>query len=346
VGLRSWGFKSPLAHEVLLDRTRRRRRRLVWPLVISLLAVAALLAANVGRRASGTVSYLEAIRAETVTLAQDAGLFVDALARLRSMGRDEFITVLDNLSHDLDRAAGVVATPPEAGAIVGVASLFRLTISAWTEGVEQFRTGVLDAADRPSTAPGADLVTTGLYRLEDGDRLYEALLEELARQEVPDPITPLPSIRFVQTNVPLPIAGSTFAAAAAAEDSLIRLRADLSIEQVSSDPEWVTNPDRTLVIVNTEVMAVEVVVANKGNGPSSPLVLSLDLSGDDGTVLNDQATVPELRAGEQTVISFSDLAVRPGGLYRLEVRLQITDPDRDVENNARTVDFVINEGSA
>jgi hypothetical protein len=52
--------------------------------------------------------------------------------------------------------------------------------------------------------------------------------------------------------------------------------------------------------------------------------------------------VEALEAGAQTVVRFIGLAVKPGGLYRIEARLQLNEPDRDPQNNTQIIDFLIN----
>jgi hypothetical protein len=119
------------------------------------------------------------------------------------------------------------------------------------------------------------------------------------------------------------------------------LRPDLSIEQVNSDPAWVVNPNNQLVVIETDAIAVEIVVANKGNGASAPLTIALDLDGE-GVLTSRTQLVGRLEAGAQTVVRFSDLAVKPGGLYRIEAQLKLSEPDRDLQNNTQTIDFLIN----
>jgi hypothetical protein len=309
-------------------------------LLISLALVAALYGSYVARRAAATVEYLGSVRTSSEQLAKDTGLFLDSLGRLESMDRTEFVTVVDTIASDLVGASSVTESESPEG-MEGSATLFRLAVEAWSEGLGQFKQAVLEAADSPGSFAGTDLMAAGLFRMASGDALYLSLLGELARPDVRDPIVPLPEIRFVQTGVPISAAASMLALTASSDASLIRLRSDLSVEQVNSDPSWVRNPNNELVVDATEVIAVEIVVANKGNGASAPLTIALDLDGE-GVLTSRTQLVGRLEAGAQTVVRFSDLAVKPGGLYRIEAQLKLSEPDRDLQNNTQTIDFLIN----
>jgi hypothetical protein len=302
--------------------------------------VLGLYAASIGGRAAATVSYLEVIRSAGDDLSVSTQVFLGVVGGLGRIDRAEFVTSLQAVREDLERAGGLAAAPPPT--LTGASNLHRLALGAWLDGIGQFEQGVLTAADEPASLAAADLVTAALYRLQAGDQLYAALVEELARIDVPDPISPLPEIHFVQVRLPIATAGQTLAATAGSDASLIRLRPDLAVEQVSSVPEWVLNPAGQLVVEAVESIGFEVVVANRGNAPAGGPMVTLELTGE-GNALSDESPAADLEAGQQTVVKFDNLTVRPGGLYRLVVSLVMTDPDRAADNNSRVVDFSINE---
>ncbi|MGQ0848045.1 MAG: hypothetical protein ACT4OP_02815 [Actinomycetota bacterium] len=301
---------------------------------------AALVLARINQDASRAVNYVESIRSSAEDLVTAAATFSALADQIGSLERAEFETSMTTTVDSLDAAAQAVADPPERGSLIGVASLFRLTVSTWTEGVRTFSEGMLRSAD--GAGAGEEQIYAGLQQVAAGDELFLGVVAELARSDVPDPIISLPEIEFLPAPLPPVALARLFAAAAAADNSLLALRADLAVEQVTAEPEWVADPDGDLVISATEILTVKVVVANRGNTLAPAQALVLGISGPEGEqTLN--AEVPGLDAGAQTTVVFESIPVAPGFNYRLGVVLQLSAADGNSRNDGIALEFFVNE---
>jgi hypothetical protein len=328
---------------VNLDRPRTRRHRYLWPLIVTVVVIAALGLARINDEAAAAVEYLDGIRLSAKSLSGAASSFASLGAEIGATDRARFQTVIDKVTADLETAAGAVAEPPGAGSLVGVASLYRLTLSTWKSGVATFAEGMFASADEGGA--GSDRIYAGLEQVAAGDSLYQGVLAELARDDVPDPIGDLPELRFLDPSLPAGTLARLFAMAAASPNSPLRLRADLAVGQVNSVPDWVADPDGNLVVAATESLTIEVVVVNHGNAGAPAQVVNLEVLSPEGSELR-QENLSALSAGSQTTVRFPDLPVRPGNTYQLSVALQLTVPDADPTNNSITLGFNVNEAAS
>jgi len=152
----------------------------------------------------------------------------------------------------------------------------------------------------------------------------------------------MPALRFLPNSITPVSLARLYATAAGAQNSPLALRADLAVEQVTSQPELVTNPDGDLVVSSAESIAVDVVVANRCNADAPAQILNLELLSLDGAETRT-VDVPELAPGGQTTVTFDNLAVVPGQTYQLGVALSLSVADGDPTNNAITLAFIVNE---
>jgi hypothetical protein len=327
----------------MLDRPHRRRHPFLWPVTITMFVLAGLGLARINERASEGVRYLEEIRQSGASLVTPAASLAGLADRVGRVDRAEFLTVTSAIDEALAAAAATVEESPSNLELAGVASLYRTTIAAWRSGVASFSQGVIDLAD--GDPAGEDRLYLGLQEVAAGDSLYLQMISELDREEVPDPITPLPEVTFLPPDLSATNLARLFTIAARASNSLLALRADLAIVAVMAEPEWVANTEGELVVRETDLVTVNVVVANNGNAPAPAQAIDLELVNPDGSQLVNQQ-VTGLNPGGQTTVSFPDLAVEPGGSYQLQVRLVVTIADADPTNNTQTLGFLVNEGAA
>jgi hypothetical protein len=325
---------------VILDRPRSRRRRFLWPLILTVVFLAALFLARINQQAGAAVLYLDSIRQSADGLVTASTSLSSLTERIETVDRAEFQTVTDSVLTALDEAAGATEVPPDSKDLVGAASLYRMTVATWRDGVQTLAEGMIELADQEGA--GEERIYAGLQDVAAGDRLYRAVVEELARPEVPDPITQMPNIRFLGTNLAPVALARLFATAAGAANSLLALRADLGVGQVTADPEWVTDPDGNLVVRAIEQITIMAVVANQGNADAPPQTLVLEIISPDG-VENRTVNVPGLAPGAQTTVSIEGLVVIPGRTYQLDVSLDLTVADGDPTNNGITLSFFVNE---
>jgi hypothetical protein len=286
------------------------------------------------------VAYLDGIRQSAEELVTAASTFSTLPDGLAGLDRVEFETATDSVAAALDTASASVLEAPQRSSLIGAASLFRLAVSTWTGGVRTFQEGMLRSADLQGA--GEEQIYAGIQQVAAGDQLYRGVVTELARADVPDPITPLPELRFHSPDYSPVALARLFAAAAAADNSLLALRADLAVGQVTSQPAWVTDPDGDLVVEPVESIRIDVVVANLGNTSAPVQNLFLDLSTDEGEDSRTLA-VPALAPGGQTTVSFFELAVTSGQTYQLSVALQLTEPDGNADNDGIALSFFVNE---
>jgi hypothetical protein len=326
----------------MLERPRSRRQKYLWPIAITLVVLAGLGLARINEQAEGAVDYLEGIRRSTDTLMTPAASLISLSDRIVEVDRAEFLTVTGAVEEALASAASTVEQSPAAPELLATASLYRVTLATWQAGLEMFTQGVIELADG-STA-GGDRLAIGLHQLAAGDQLYEELRQELEREDVPRPITPVAAVAFLPEGVGLGSLARLYTVAASASNSLLALRADLAISSVRADPEWVANTEGILVVRETELLTIGVVVANNGNAPAPSQAMLLELVSPESQEVRTVA-VPELEPGAQTTVTIPELAVSPGGAYQLQVRLELTITDADPSNNAQTFAFLINEGT-
>jgi hypothetical protein len=304
--------------------------------------VAALVLARINDQATAAVNHLDDIRQSANQLVTAASAFGSLSEQVGTIDRAEFQTITDSVLAELDEAGMVVLEPPESGQLIGAATLYRLTVSTWRSGVLTFAEGVIEMADEGGT--GEERIYAGLQQVAAGDVLYLRFLEELDRPEVPDPIAVMPGIRFLPSTITPVSLARLYATAAGAQNSVLALRADLAVGQVTSQPELVTNPDGNLVVSSAEALRVDVVVANRGNVDAPSQLLNLELLSPDGAE-NRTVNVPELSPGGQTTVTIGDLAIVPGQTYQLGVVLGLNVADGDPTNNAISLTFFVNEAT-
>ena len=242
--------------------------------------LAALVLARINEQAAAAVDHLDDIRQSANQLVTAAAAFGSLSEDIATIDRAQFQTITDSVVAELDGAGTVVSEPPESGHLVGAATLYRLSVSTWSSGVVAFAEGVIEMADEGDT--GEERIYAGLQQVAAGDVLYLRFLEELDRPEVPDPIATMAGLRFMPTTISPVSLARLYATAAGARNSLLALRADLAVGQVSSQPELVTNPDGDLVVSSAELLTVDVVVANRGNADAPAQVLNLELLSPEG----------------------------------------------------------------
>ena len=327
---------------MITDRPRSRRRRFLWPLLLSTVILAALVLARINDQATAAVNHLDDIRQSANQLVTAAAAFGSLAEEIATVDRAQYQTITDSVVTELEEAGTVVSEPPESGHLVGAATLYRLAVSTWRSGVVTFAEGVIAMADGGDT--GEERIYAGLQQVAAGDVLYLRFLEELDRPEVPDPIATMPGLRFLPTTISPVSLARLYATAAGAQNSLLAFRADLAVGQVTSQPELVTNPAGDLVVSSVDLLTVDVVVANRGNADAPAQTLNLELLSPEGAE-NRTVDVPELSPGGQTTVTISDLPVVPGQTYQLGVALSLSVADGDPTNNAISLIFIVNEAT-
>lgn len=330
---------------MLIDQPKPRRRalgRFFWPLIITAAAVVAVVITSAGDDTRAELQYLGELEESASDLSMGADTLRVVISRLSRIERSELETATSALREDLEAAAELVERGPSSGNLVGANAAYRRAVEAWTVGVSGFASGILTAADDPASTVVADNIANALAELRAGDRLYSDLLRELETEEVPDPVSPMPEILMLPAEGELFTLSLAYVEAARSPNSGIALRPGLRVASITSDPLWNVDPNDQAIVPATELLSFSVVVDNAGNIASEPEPIELTLAGEtDPVVLSE--TIPALEPGQQTAIRFLEIPVTPGALYEVAASLTAITNDIDLEDNALTVLFEVND---
>ncbi len=323
---------------------RRVLSRLLWPLLIVVALIFALVVTAAGESTRVEIDYLDQVSAQSADLSLSGSSLRELMPRLREIDRKEFITVFDNLDADLDVAQEFVADDPPAQSLVPVWALYRQAVAAWTRGADGLERSLLQAADNPQDETMVNAVGDSLAELRAGDQVFAALLSEFGRDEIPTPVVPpVEVVLMPTTEVGLLSLSETYVAAARSSTNTLGLRPGLRLSQITSDPAWQLNVDGKPVIPATETVTFAAVVTNSGNVRSTPETVDMTLTGGPEP-LRVQQEIPQLDAGAQTTITFDPVTLEPETLYQVEMELAINGVDSDLTDNRQVVQFTINPG--
>lgn len=319
--------------------------RVLLPILVVLALVTAIVLTSAGEQTRAELDYLDEIKTQASDLARSGSAIREMMPRLREIDRDEFTTVIDGATVDVDVALAFVAGRPPVESLIPVWSLYRQAVQAWNSGIDSLSTGVLLAADQPDEVTATDLVADGLADLRAGDNLYVDLRAELERDEVPEPMTPLAEVGLSPSEGGLFSLAATYVAAARASTNNLGLRPDLRVSQVLADPKWELNVEEQAVVPFTETIGFSVVVTNVGNVNSEPQTLRLELSGGEDVAQQEStADVPVLRPGGQITIEFDPMDVDSDIIYTVTAELLITGVDTTLDDNLKEAEFRVNTG--
>lgn len=331
---------------MIFDTPRPPKRtvsRFIWPIIITLLAVVAVIVSRAGRDTRGELEYLDSIHGQATAISMKGDALRDVISRLSRIDRTELETVLGGIRSDLNAGIELTAAAPPAPGLIAVNALYREALEAWSRGITGYRDGVLAAADDPDDATAIDTVSNALADLRAGDRLYESLADEMARQEVPDALAPMPAVRLMPADGEIYALAGAYVAAARMPENRIARRPGLAVTQIVTDPRWEANPDDEVLVPTTETMTFDVVVSNLGNVESPPGSLVFNLTGDSDPV-NLEEAVAALGPGERTTVAFEDVPVVAGGVYEVAAVVAGVPNDIDLNDNEIRVTFTVNEG--
>ena len=279
--------------------------------------------------------------------AEDIGLLVPTfqslITQLDATDRILLDETIQEITDTLDRVevfANDTIAPSEAS---DVPVVLDVAVSLWRSGLERFQTALLKAADEVFPTPVESELIDALADVRAGDRLYADLVVRLAGADIPPPVTPLPQVEFFPPSFPMAGTATTLVAFARGEESPLKLRAVLGIEQVTTDPAWIVDVEERLVIETTDTIVVKVVVANTGNVDSDPTTIGLELVSIEGVLQVQELAVPALAPQSTTTLTTDLLDVIPTSVYQLVVGLPIADPAITDPAFGRSFEFRINE---
>ena len=331
----------------MFDQPRkRRRRRIIWPLLRTLAVVIAVLVATAGGDARATISYLEEVQVSAQRVAQAGATLERLVGDLSRVDRSEFESVVGGVRDALREATEVADLPVPDQELLGAKVLYRLAVDSWREGIDGFSDAILLAADEPTNQGVIDQLASAVVSVRAGDELYGALLEEFSREEVPSPVGEMPAVRLLPVDTPITVLAPAWVEAARAETSGLAMRPSIRIEQVSTRPEWVQSADGTIVVpAVADTIDLMVVVGNAGNTPTGDAVLELTFAAQGSEPEELSQPVGPIEPGMSTSVVFRGLEVVPGTFYELHLELDPRGPDTFSEDNRHSTGFLVNEAT-
>ncbi len=331
---------------MILETPKTRKRvlgRFLLPILITAAALIAVGVANAGRDTRADLEYLNTIQEQAVALSARGDALREVVSRLARIDRTELVTLVDSIRADLAVGREFAADDPASGTLFAVNALYRHSLDAWEAGIGGYASGLLAAADDPSSTVVVDNIANSLAELRAGDRIYLDLVEEMGRVDVPDSAAPMPTVVLMPANGELFSLSSAYAEAARSPNGGLALRPGLSVSQLVTDPLWEVDPTDVVVLPATDTATFIVVLSNLGNVLSQPSTVRLVLTGGAEPITLDKE-FGAMQPDAQTSVRFEDVVVVPGGQYRVTATLVGLGTDIDLTDNEISVDFVVNEG--
>ena len=325
---------------------RKRRRRILVPILITLIVAVVAIATQSGGDARETIAYLEDIRTAASDLSRAGTALSDLVGDLSRVDRAEFESAVGLVEEALDSAGEITVGDNPEPSLIGAATLYRLAIDQWTQGIDGFNRSLLRAADDASDETAVDDLSTAVVQVRAGDRIYEALVDELGRADVPSPVGPMPSVALLPVDAPVTVLAPAWVEAARSTTSGLALRPSVRVEQVTSRPEWVTSADGATVVpapIEESTIDITVVVGNAGNTPSEVGQLTLQMLSEGLEPIEVTNEVPVIEAASTTSVIFADLPVSFGTTYDLSLSLVPGGSDVIADDNDRSMRFTVNE---
>jgi hypothetical protein len=317
--------------------------RFVWPVLIAVAVVVALIVSASGEETREEIEYLEAIDAQAAEIAKGGDALRDVVSRLQRIGRVEFVTVIDGIREDLAVGLEYVEGDPPTASVIPVRAQYRVALQNWDFGIAEFGAAVLEAADNPDSIVVIDHMANALAEIRAGDSNYASLVVDMRRADVPNALTEFPQVVLSPAEGSLVGLSAVYIDSARSPNNTLALRPGLAVSQLVSDPEWQVNPSDLVVVPTTESIVFSVVITNAGNVASKPETVLLSLDGGPEPI-RIQAEVDVLQPNQQVTVTFEAVPVEPGGVYEVSARLVVTDDDANAQDNTIAVQFSVNEG--
>ncbi len=314
---------------------------MVWIVLIIGAVVLGLVVSAAGTETRLQIEYLTEIQDHAVQMSRNGDTLDRIANRLSTISRDEFVTATNSIIGDIETALAFVEDDPPVLSVIPVRSLFRQALGSWHAGMEGFAASILDASDNPLDATVVDRIAQALADLRAGDALYLRLLGELDRDDLPDPLSPLPPVVVAPGDGGLLALANSYAVDARMDTNTLTLRPGLRVSSVISDPDWQLDTNESAVVIATETIRFSVVISNTGNVESGIQHLALVLAGQAGQE-SQLLEVPALRPGLAVTIEFEPFEVSPGQTYVVTATLQGVTEDLDFTDNAISVEFTVN----
>ncbi len=331
--------------ELERGRHRRSRRRILLPLVISVVLFGAWWISGLSQdslTSADFIAELQQIADGQATRAERfRQLYVDA--RVMAVRRESLSVTIDQAVAGIDRDLGVVtamdALPVEAQR---AQILVELALSRWRRGLKGFKDSALRLPD-PNDVTARHDFQAAIVDLDIGDALYADFQAEVVvlRQAIGVQGAPFPEIVFIEPAMAFAESVGQLAEQLRTNPAMAPLQA-LEISTVGFTPEFTgaTGGAGVPLLPNTDEVTIEVVIRNSGTDIEEGLQLQMRLF--TGTIerLSEVSPVSAVNsAGGSTAVQFGSIAVDDGIVYRLELSLL---QSAGVTIASHTQDFVVN----
>jgi hypothetical protein len=316
--------------------------RLVVPLLVIGVVILGIVVTASGAETRSQIDYLTRLQADATRVAQGGAALPGVTTRLSTISREEFVTAMDIVVSDLEEALAFGDEEPPTAAVLPVRALYRQAVTAWHQGATALTEAILHAADNPNDNAAVDRLVAALAQLRVGDSVWAQLMAEMERDDVPEPLSPLPEVVMSPASGPLLTVALVYTEAARAETNTLGLRPGLRVSQLVSDPAWQVDSNDQAVVPVTEQVVFSVVMSNVGNVDSIAQELILRLEGGAEPV-QAAMTVEPLAPGQQVTLVFDPFTVTPGVTYNITATIGTTAPDIDIEDNTVTLQFRVGD---
>ena len=246
------------------SRTRTLARYL-WPLLIVVAVIIAIVVASAGDDTRAELNYLQDIQSQSVEFAKDGDALRVVVNRLDEIDRTEFVTVIETIRADLAVGLELVEIPAPTDRMAAVRALYRQTLMEWETGVVGFQDAVLGAADDLQSLVAIDQMAEAVAKMQAGDAIYLDLVAEIESEELLEALIPMSAVVLTPGEGTLVALSARWVAAARSPENGLSLRPGLALSQVVSEPLWQVNPSDQAVVPATNSIVFSVVVTNTGN---------------------------------------------------------------------------------
>jgi hypothetical protein len=310
--------------------------------LLGLAVILAIVVSAAGDDTRAEFDYLDDLQAQSVELAKSGDALRDVVARLQSIDRTEFVTVIDGISQDIAVGLAFVEEDPPTEQFVAVQALYRQALFAWDAGITGFEGSILFAADEPENPLVVDTMAEALAELRAGDGIYIDLVAEVERDDRPQPPSPMVDVMLMPVDASLVGLSVSYIDAARSPNNGLALRPGLGVSQIVADPKWQVDPADQAVLPATDSVVFSIVITNSGNVASEGDDLVVTLTGGPEEV-RSQVPVDPLAPDQQVTVIIEPMPVEPGGVYEVVAALAISENDSNFDDNSITVVFTVNE---
>ena len=328
------------------QRRRKRRRNLILPVVASVVIGAFVLVGSLSRDTLVARDFYDATMGIVIDLQSDAETFMALTTSPFVNDRDEYVAELEQVEGALEEA--LTTLPAREDLPIEVTGTLRLatrTLEQWQLGVASYKAASLMLVDEPGSGIAEIELADALAELRVADELYLVLIDEMDALRVDLDIGELnaPDVQFVPANA----STAGFVAGLASrlrEAEVLAGRRDIAILNVVTSPAPLGGEDFDVErLPFTETVEIQVVVLNSGNQPEEGLSIALVVQNvDSQDAVQESRTIELLDSGAQEAVSFADIPVQAGQLYRVTVFIVTSVVDLATPG-AETFDFFVSQ---